>query len=183
MTLVDARAEPITRITKQGIETADASYAVDSIVFATGYDAVTGALTRIDIQGRGGITLKDRWRDGPKSYLGLMVAGFPNLFTINGPGSPSILTNVVMAIEQHVEWIADCLAYMGSEDIALIEAEAQAEQDWVAHVSEVANGTLHVQANSWYMSPLPRTGLRPAGTRRSAAQALPRARFDRRARR
>ena len=151
VTLVDARAEPIVRITQQGIETADASYVVDSIVFATGYDAVTGALTRIDIRGRGGIALKDKWRDGPKSYLGLMVAGFPNLFTINGPGSPSILTNVVMAIEQHVEWIADCLEYMAREDVALIEAETQAEQDWVAHVSEVANGTLHVQANSWYM--------------------------------
>jgi cyclohexanone monooxygenase len=151
VTLIDARAAPITRITKEGIETTDGSYAADSIVFATGYDAVTGALTRIDIRGRNGVSLKNKWRDGPKTYLGIMVAGFPNLFTLTGPGSPSILTNVVMAIEQHVEWVADCLDYMERENVALIEADEQAEQDWVAHVSEVANGTLHVQANSWYM--------------------------------
>ena len=151
VTLIDARAEPITRITKTGIETTNGSYALDSIVFATGYDAVTGALTRIDIRGRDGVSLKDKWRDGPKTYLGIMVAGFPNLFTLTGPGSPSILTNVVMAIEQHVEWVGDCLAYLARENVAVIEAEEQAEHDWVAHVSEVANATLHVQANSWYM--------------------------------
>jgi cyclohexanone monooxygenase len=149
--LIDARAAPIKQISKEGIETTDRSYAVDSIVFATGYDAVTGALTRIDIRGRKGVSLKDKWRDGPKTYLGIMVADFPNLFTITGPGSPSILTNVVMAIEQHVEWVADCLEYMERKNFALIEADEQAEQDWVVHVNEVANGTLHVQANSWYM--------------------------------
>ena len=151
VTLVDARATPITRITTTGIETTDGHYMLDSIVFATGYDAVTGALTRIDIRGRGGLSLKDKWRDGPKTYLGIMVAGFPNLFTLTGPGSPSILTNVVMSIEQHVEWVGDCLAHMAREHAVLIEADEQAEEDWVAHVSEVANGTLHVQANSWYM--------------------------------
>ncbi len=149
--LVDARATPIQRITKTGIETTEGHYPLDSIVFATGYDAVTGALTRIDIRGRGGVSLKDKWRDGPKTYLGIMVAGFPNLFTLTGPGSPSILTNVVMSIEQHVEWVGDCLTYMAREGFQFIEADEQAEEDWVEHVREVANGTLHVQANSWYM--------------------------------
>lgn len=151
VTLVDARSTPITRITRTGIETTDGSYAVDSIVFATGYDAVTGALTRIDIRGRDGVSLKDQWRDGPTTYLGITISGFPNLFTVTGPGSPSILTNVVMSIEQHVEWIADCLAYLRRENIALIEADPQAERDWVTHVSDLAKDTLHVQANSWYM--------------------------------
>ncbi len=151
VSLVDVRAAPITRISETAIVTEAGRYEVDSIVFATGYDAVTGALTRIDIRGRGGVSLKDKWNAGPKSYLGIMVTGFPNLFTINGPGSPSILTNVVMAIEQHVEWIADCLAYMRQNNKMLIEADLRAEEDWVALVSEVANGTLHVQANSWYM--------------------------------
>ncbi len=149
--LVDARAAPIERITKTGIETTEGYYPLDSIVFATGYDAVTGALTRIDIRGRAGVSLKDKWRDGPKTYLGIMVAGFPNLFTLTGPGSPSILTNVVMSIEQHVEWVGDCLTYMACKGSQLIEADEQAEEDWVEHVREVANGTLHVQANSWYM--------------------------------
>lgn len=149
--LVDARANPITRITRTAIETANGSYEVDSIIFATGYDAVTGALTRIDIRGRNGVTLRDQWRDGPLSYLGLMVAGFPNLFTVSGPGSPSILTNVVMSIEQHVEWIADCIAYLDSQQISTIEADASAEREWVVHVSELASQTLHVEANSWYM--------------------------------
>ena len=149
--LVDVRAAPIVRIGEQAVETADGRYEVDSIVFATGYDAVTGALTRIDIRGRGGLALKDKWAEGPKTYLGLMIAGFPNLFMITGPGSPSVLTNVVMAIEQHVEWVADCLGFMQREGVAVIEAEQQAEDDWVAHVNEVAAGTLHPQANSWYM--------------------------------
>lgn len=151
VSLVDARANPIVRITREGIETSDGSYAVDSIIFATGYDAVTGALTRIDIRGRGGVSLKGQWGDGPMTYLGLMVSGFPNLFTITGPGSPSILTNVVMSIEQHVEWISDCLAYLASQRIASIEADPVAERNWVEHVSELAKQTLHVEANSWYM--------------------------------
>jgi cyclohexanone monooxygenase len=151
VTLVDARETPITRITPTGIETSGGHYAVDSIVFATGYDAVTGALTRIDIRGRNGASLAKKWQDGPKTYLGLMVAGFPNLFTITGPGSPSILTNVVMAIEQHVDWVGDCLANMASHAATTIEAEPKAEEDWVNHVREVAEATLHVQANSWYM--------------------------------
>ena len=149
--LVDVRADPIVGISETGIVTQSGSHELDSIVFATGYDAVTGALTRIDITGRDGISLKDKWGDGPKTYLGLMIAGFPNLFTINGPGSPSILTNVVMAIEQHVEYIAGLLAHVGRTGTTLVEADASAEDDWVAEVRNVANGTLHVTANSWYM--------------------------------
>ena len=151
VTLVDVRATPITRITTTGIATSAADHAFDSIVFATGYDAVTGSLTRIDIIGRSGVGLKDKWRDGPKSYLGIMVADYPNLFTITGPGSPSILTNVVMSIEQHVEWVADCLGMMARTGADLIEPELAAEDEWVAHVADIAAQTLHVQANSWYM--------------------------------
>lgn len=151
VSLVDVRADPITRISPTAILTERHDYNVDSIVFATGYDAVTGALTRIDITGSSGVSLKDKWREGPKSYLGVMVAGFPNLFTVNGPGSPSILTNVVMAIEQHVEFIADCLVHLENENASTIDADPVAQNKWVAHVSDVASGTLHVQANSWYM--------------------------------
>ena len=151
VSLVNVCAAPIMRISEDAIITEDGRYPLDSIVFATGYDAVTGALTRIDIKGSGGESLKDKWADGPKTYLGLMIAGFPNFFTLTGPGSPSILTNVVMAIEQHVEWVADCVAHINRTNATLIEAEPQAEGEWVEHVRDVANGTLHVQANSWYM--------------------------------
>ena len=151
VSLVDVRTDAIIRITENAIVTESGSHEVDSIVFATGYDAVTGAMTRIDITGRDGVSLKDKWNDGPKTYLGIMVAGFPNMFTINGPGSPSILTNVVMAIEQHVEFITDCIGHTQSKRAQVVEADKQAEEDWVAHVRDVANGTLHVQANSWYM--------------------------------
>jgi cyclohexanone monooxygenase len=151
VTLVDVRQTPILTVTRDGLRTTEQEYPVDSIIFATGYDAVTGALDRIGIQGRGGETLRDKWRGGPKTYLGIMMAGFPNLFIITGPGSPSVLTNVVVAIEQHVGWVADCLAHLQSHGIATIEAEPEAEEDWVAHVNEVADRTLFPVANSWYM--------------------------------
>lgn len=149
--LVDLRSDPIEAVTPGGILFASGERPFDIIVFATGYDAVTGALTRIDITGRGGRKLADTWKDGPRSYLGLMVAGFPNLFTITGPGSPSILTNVVMSIEQHVEWIDACLASIAQRGAKTIEADQQAQDDWVAHVADVAAGTLFVNAKSWYM--------------------------------
>lgn len=149
--LVDLRSDPIEAVTPEGIRFASGERPFDIIVFATGYDAVTGALTRIDITGRDGQKLVDIWRDGPRSYLGLMVAGFPNLFTITGPGSPSILTNVVMSIEQHVEWIDECLASIAERGAETIEADPQAQDDWVAHVADVAAGTLFVNAKSWYM--------------------------------
>ena len=112
---------------------------------------MTGSLLNIDIRGTGGQRLADKWAEGPKTYLGLQVAGFPNLFTITGPGSPSVLANMPVAIEQHVEWVSDCIAYMGKRGLARIEATAEAEEKWVEHVSEVADTTLFPQANSWYV--------------------------------
>ena len=149
--LVDLRKTPIAAITADQIRTTDATIPTDILVLATGYDAVTGTLARIDIRGRGGVGLSAKWADGPRSYLGLMSAGFPNLFTVTGPGSPGILTNVVVSIEQHVEWIADCIGHMESEGLALIEPEQGAEDAWVDHVQEVAGKTLMVKAKSWYM--------------------------------
>jgi cyclohexanone monooxygenase len=151
VTLVDARATPIEEITPTGVRSSDAEYTVDSIVFATGFDAMTGALCNIEIRGRAGATLKQKWSEGTRTYLGIMVAGFPNLFTITGPGSPSVLSNMVLSIEQHVEWIAGCLAYLREHRFAKIEATADAENAWVAHVNEVANFTLFPLANSWYV--------------------------------
>jgi cyclohexanone monooxygenase len=149
--LADLRAAPIEAITAGGIRTREASYELDAIVFATGYDAVTGALDRIDIRGKGGQSLKEKWSHGPRTYLGLMAAGFPNFFMITGPGSPSILTNVVVAIEQHVDWIARCLARMQSRGLQVAEPQPAAEEHWVGHVNEVASGTLFPTTNSWYM--------------------------------
>ena len=151
VSLVDLRATPIEAIVPAGIQTQAGIHALDSIVFATGYDAVTGALDRIDIRGRQGLALKEKWASGPRTYLGLMMAGFPNFFLITGPGSPSVLTNVIMAIEQHVEWIANCLAHMQSHSLSVAEPRAQAEADWVAHVNEVASKTLFTGTQSWYM--------------------------------
>ena len=151
VTLVDVRKAPIERMTATGLQTRDAHYALDSMVFATGYDAMTGALLRIDITGRGGQTLSQAWESGPKTYLGLMTAGFPNLFTITGPGSPSVLASMIFAVEQHVDWIVDCLQSIRSRGMDTIEAEPQAQDQWVAHVNEVADRTLFPLANSWYM--------------------------------
>ena len=151
VSLVDVRQEPIEAVTPDGIRTAARDYPLDSIVFATGYDAVTGAVMRIAVTGRDGATIRDSWASGPTSYLGLMVAGFPNLFTITGPGSPSILTNVVVSIEHHVEWIAACLDHMARHGLTRIEPTEEAETGWVAHVAEVADRTLFPRANSWYM--------------------------------
>ena len=151
VTLVDVNADPITTMTPQGLRTDGASYAFDTLVLATGFDAMTGALTRIDILGRDGVSLRDCWRDGAKAYLGLSVAGFPNLFLINGPGSPSVLANMVLACEQHVEWIADLLAYAQDHGIAQIEAEEAAQDDWAQGITESAERTLYTRAASWYL--------------------------------
>ncbi len=151
VTLVDVRSTPIEQITSSGIRTSDAEYEVDSLVFATGFDAVTGTLRKIDIQGRDGAALERKWSQGPRAYLGIMTAGFPNLFIITGPGSPSVLTNMIVAIEQHVDWIADCLAYLRRHRLVAIEPTMEAENAWVAHAREVADRTLYPQANSWYM--------------------------------
>jgi len=151
VSLVDLTEEPIETITPAGVRTAPREYAVDAIVYAVGFDAMTGALDRIDIRGRGGASLKARWAAGPRTYLGLMVAGFPNLFLVTGPGSPSVLCNMAVAIEQHVEWISDCIAWAGERQAASVEATEAAQDDWVAHVNEVAEGTVFPLANSWYI--------------------------------
>jgi cyclohexanone monooxygenase len=150
VTLVDISKAPIT-VTAKGVKTGDNEYEFDCLIFALGFDAMTGALSKIDIRGRGGETLKEKWEGGPRTYLGLMVSGFPNMFIVTGPGSPSVLSNMVVSIEQHVDWISDCIAAMGNRQMDAIEATPQAEEAWVAHVNEVANMTLYPQANSWYM--------------------------------
>jgi cyclohexanone monooxygenase len=151
VTLVDLRRSPITEIVPTGIRTTDALHEVDSIVFATGFDAMTGPLLRIDIRGRGGQRLKDKWSAGPRTYLGIATAGFPNLFIVTGPGSPSVLSNMVMAIEQHVDWIADCVTFLRANGLEAIDATVEAEDAWVHHVDELASATLFPTANSWYM--------------------------------
>ncbi|MDB5452962.1 MAG: putative monooxygenase, partial [Caulobacteraceae bacterium] len=149
--LVDLRAEPIVGVEPAGVRTQDRLYELDALVYAIGFDAMTGALARIDIRGRGGQSLAQAWAEGPKTYLGLMVAGFPNLFIVTGPGSPSVLANMAVAIEQHVDWIADCLGWMGERQRSVIEATAAAQAAWVEHVNEVASMTLFPKAASWYM--------------------------------
>ena len=150
--LVDAKATPIQRISAAGICTAEAEYPVDIIVFATGFDAMTGPLLRMNIRGRDGVALEDVWTAGPRNYLGLQVAGFPNLFTITGPGSPSVLCNMPVAIEQHVDWITECIAYMRAKGLDRIEARPEAVEQWVAEVNDVASRTLLPMAtHSWYL--------------------------------
>jgi cyclohexanone monooxygenase len=149
--LVDLRETPIDEITETGVRAGGKDYPVDVIVFATGFDAMTGALLKMDIRGRGGRSLREAWADGPKTYLGLQIAGFPNLFTVTGPGSPSILTNVPVAIEQHVEWITDCIAYMREHGYDRVEATEDAQDAWADHVAEVAKESIFSKANSWYV--------------------------------
>ena len=151
VTLVDVRRSPIEAITPTGVRTQDGTHEVDAIVFATGFDAMTGAVLKVDIRGRDGRALREKWEDGPRTYLGLMTAGFPNLFLITGPGSPSVLSNMIVSIEQHVDWVAACMAHLRARGVSSVEATQQAEDDWVAHVNEVANKTLYPLANSWYM--------------------------------
>jgi cyclohexanone monooxygenase len=149
--LVDIRSNPIEEILPNAVRTGGKDYEVDALVLATGFDAMTGSVAKIDIVGRHGQTLNQKWAEGPKTYLGLMSAGFPNLFIITGPGSPSVLSNMIVSIEQHVDWIADCIGYLRDRGLDTMEANKKAENDWVAHVNEVAHGTLYPQANSWYM--------------------------------
>src|SRR6266436_870859 len=151
VTLVDSKSSPIEEILPDAVRTGGKDYEVDALVLATGFDAMTGSVAKIDIRGRNGQTLNQKWAEGPKTYLGLMSAGFPNLFIITGPGSPSVLSNMIVSIEQHVDWITDCIAYMRDRSLATMEAEKRAEDSWVAHVNEVAHTTLYPQANSWYM--------------------------------
>ena len=149
--LVNLRRTPIESITETGIDTTEESMDFDAIVFATGFDAMTGAIVAVDIRGRDGVELKEAWAEGPKTYLGLTVHGFPNFFTITGPGSPSVLSNMIVSIEQHVDWITDTLNHLRKEGLQTIEATATAQEGWVTHVNDYANLTLYPVANSWYM--------------------------------
>jgi cyclohexanone monooxygenase len=151
VTLVDARRAPIEEITRTGLRTTEAEYEFDSLVFATGFDAMTGALREIDVRGAGGEKLADKWEGGPRTYLGLMVAGFPNMFVITGPGSPGVKTQMILSIEQHTDWIADCLKKMRVDGFARIEPTEESETEWVEHVNQVADSTLYPLANSWYV--------------------------------
>jgi len=151
VTLVDVRETPIVEVDAAGVRTSRGRYDVDALVFATGFDAMTGPLLAINPVGVGGLTLREKWEHGPRTYLGLATAGFPNLFTITGPGSPSVLTNMIMSIEQHVEWITDCMVAMRERGATTIEPEPDAEDFWVDHVNEVGNMTLYPKADSWYM--------------------------------
>ena len=149
--LVDLLKTPIEKITKNGVQTSDRAFEFDAIVFATGFDAMTGGIVNVDVRGVGAVQLAEKWQAGPRAYLGLATHGFPNLFMITGPGSPSVMSNMMTSIEQHAEWITDCLVYMREHGHALIEASEAAQQQWVTHVNDVANMTLFPQANSWYM--------------------------------
>jgi len=151
VSLIDVNRAPVEGVARDGIMAGGKLYPVDAIVFATGFDAMTGTLRRIDIRGRGGRRLAEKWSEGPRTYLGLMVADFPNLFTITGPGSPSVLTNMLPSIEQHVEWIADCMLFSQERGRGCIEATPEAEDAWMVHVDEVASATLFPLANSWYV--------------------------------
>ncbi|MGH6972792.1 MAG: flavin-containing monooxygenase, partial [Caulobacteraceae bacterium] len=151
VSLVNLKETPIEEITPTGVRTSERTYELDALVFATGFDAMTGALLAIDIKGAGGADFRAAWAEGPKAYLGLAVSGFPNLFLITGPGSPSVLSNMVNSIEQHVEWIVGCIGYMREKGQTRIEADAKIQEDWVAHVRRVADKTLFPRAASWYM--------------------------------
>ena len=148
--IVDIRATPIVAATRSGLRTTEAQLEFDDIVFATGFDAMTGALMAIDIRGAGGVSLRERWKDGPMAYLGLGVAGFPNMFVITGPGSPSVLSNVVHSIETHVDWIMRLIRRMDAHRLARVEPSEEAQLRWVKRCEEEANKTLYPRANSWY---------------------------------
>lgn len=151
VTLVDLRETPIDRIVASGVKTSETTHALDMLVFATGFDALTGPLTRIDIRGRSGKALKEKWQEGPRTYLGVAAEGFPNMFMVTGPGSPSVLGNMPTSIEQHVDWICDFIIYARERGAETIEPTRTAEDQWVAHVKELADDTLFPQTDSWYM--------------------------------
>ncbi|MCK1281863.1 NAD(P)/FAD-dependent oxidoreductase [Bradyrhizobium sp. 61] len=151
VTLIDVKSDPIRSFKPNGLSTQSRSFELDTVILAIGFDAITGALLKIDITGRDGLKLRDRWAEGPKNYIGMAVSGFPNMFMVTGPGSPSVFTNMVASIEQHVDWIADCIAHLKRKGVSSIEALPEAEEKWVSHVNDVANATLMPRGNSWYV--------------------------------
>ncbi|MDM0018462.1 flavin-containing monooxygenase [Variovorax saccharolyticus] len=178
--LVDLSDRPIEAITPGGLRAGGREHAFDTLVLATGFDAVTGPLMRLDLRGRSGLRIQDKWRDGPLNYLGLTVAGFPNLFNIAGAGSTSAFTSVIVSIEHHVDWIAECIAWMDAQGHATIEATDDAERAWVAHVNAIAARTVFLSCNSWYLGAnipgkarmfMPLAGGFPAYAERCAAVA------------
>ena len=148
---MNVQKAPIQEIEPEGLKTENESFALDAIVFATGFDAMTGALFEIDIRGKQGVELKTKWADGPATYLGLMTAGFPNMFIVTGPGSPSVKTNMVCAIEQHVDWITACIEQIRLQRLQEIDADPSAQAQWTQHVNDVGDSTLYPLANSWYV--------------------------------
>jgi cation diffusion facilitator CzcD-associated flavoprotein CzcO len=151
VSLVDIRSAPIESVYPGGVKTAADSYELDALVFATGFDALTGALFAMDIRGASGLPLRSAWATGAQAYLGVAAAGFPNMFIITGPGSPAVFSNVVLSIEQHVEWVRDCIVWLRSQGYTTIEPAADAQSAWMSHVSEVAGATLFPRADSWYV--------------------------------
>ena len=151
VTLLSVKDNPIEEVTERGVMVNGELTELDTLVLATGFDAMTGALLNMDIRGKGGLALSEKWDAGPRSYLGIAVADFPNLFTITGPGSPSVLSNMMVSIEQHVDWVIDCLAHMKEQDLKVFEAQSQAEDQWVSHVNDVASMTLFPKGGSWYL--------------------------------
>jgi cyclohexanone monooxygenase len=151
VTLVHLKSDPILRIVPNGVETKSGLHELDCLIYATGYDALTGALTRIDIRGVGGVRLAVKWADGAKTYLGLMTSGCPNMFTVTGPGSPGPLANVSIGVEQHADWIDSCIAYMHRHGYTRIDTRPETETAWMELVRELAERTLYPKANSWYL--------------------------------
>ena len=142
---------PIARINPRGVLVDGREYELDALVLATGFDAMTGTLMRLELRGRNGLRIQDKWAGGPLNYLGLAVAGFPNLFNIAGAGSTSAFTSVILSIEHHVDWVADCIAWLDSQGLTTIEAREDAEADWMAYVLAVAEQTVFLTCNSWYL--------------------------------
>ncbi len=151
ISLVNVRKAPVEEITPAGLRTTESEYELDAIIFATGFDAMTGAILEMDVRTSDGFAMKEKWKDGPRTYLGIMVAGFPNMFVITGPGSPGVKSQMILSIEQHTDWIADCLENMRAKGLSRADAQPDAEDKWVQHVNEVADSTLYPQANSWYV--------------------------------
>lgn len=151
VTLIDVRRDPIVRLTRDGVETAAGEIPLDMLILATGFDSGTGAVLGMDITGRDGLTMAEAWGDGPQTYLGLQVAGFPNMFFIAGPGSPSIRSNVMVSIEQHVEWLSDLMAHLKANEMTAIEASPKAQQQWTEHCAEAVNATLMARNDSQYL--------------------------------
>jgi cyclohexanone monooxygenase len=149
--LVDISQAPIERFNRKGLRGAGRDFEFDALVLATGFDAMTGTMMRLDLRGRGGLRIQDKWHAGPLNYLGLGIAGFPNLFNIAGPGSTSAFTNVIVAIEHHVDWIAECIAHLDARGLRSIEASEQAEAGWTEHVNASARRTVFLSCNSWYL--------------------------------